>query len=176
MNLVEIIVGDITQLRVDAIVNAANATLLGGGGVDGAIHRMGGPEILDACRKIRQEHFPNGLPTGQVVVTTGGRLPARHVIHTVGPIYQQDNNPDQHLADCYHNALTLAVTIGATSIAFPGISTGVYGFPKEAAAKIALSTIQTFLQNNPGKLTRVILCAFSAGDAAILEQTQATLS
>lgn len=172
MNIVKIIVGDITQLKVDTIVNAANATLLGGGGVDGAIHRNGGPEILKECKRIRQDHYPDGLPTGQVVVTTGGKLPARHVIHTVGPIYHQDDNPDQHLADCYHNALALAVKIGATSIAFPGISTGVYGFPKEAAARIALTTIQSFVQNNPGKLTEIILCAFSQKDADILQSAQ----
>lgn len=170
MNTIEVLVGDITQLEVDAIVNAANASLMGGGGVDGAIHRKGGPAILEECRRIRKDQYPEGLPTGAVVVTSAGQLPARYVIHTVGPIFQQDTNPHQHLADCYNNALALAAHINAKSIAFPGVSTGVYGFPKDEAAVIAIECIHEFFKSTPGSVSRVILCAFSDGDAAILRK------
>lgn len=166
-------VGDITQLHVDIIVNAANASLMGGGGVDGAIHRQGGPAILEACRKIRAETYPEGLPTGAAVLTSGGNLPARSVIHTVGPIFHQDPEPHKHLADCYANALNLAKETGGCSIAFPGISTGVYGFPKDQAAVIAITTIQNFLRDAPGSVSNVILCSFSEDDALILEKALA---
>jgi len=139
-------VGDITTLACDAIVNAANSSLLGGGGVDGAIHRAGGPEILAECQKIRKTSLPNGLPPGKAVATTAGRLPAKCVIHTVGPIWQGGSHgEDATLASCYRESLKIAVSKELHSIAFPAISTGVYGFPKERAAKIAWRTVQEFL-------------------------------
>ena len=134
--------GDITEQDVDAIVNAANHTLLGGGGVDGAIHRRGGPEILAECQKIRQERYPDGLPTGEAVATTGGRLRARWVIHTVGPIYAESKDKSQLLADCFRNSLQLADELGAATVAFPAISTGVYRWPLDDAARIALETVR----------------------------------
>ncbi len=143
---VQIIVGDITAQQVDAVVNAANATLLGGAGVDGAIHRVGGAAILAECQEIRRTSYPKGLPTGEAVITTGGDLPARHVIHTVGPIWgQHDGREAELLAACYHNSLVLAVQHGLESIAFPAISTGAYGYPRAAAAQIASQAISTFL-------------------------------
>ncbi|MBF0609917.1 MAG: O-acetyl-ADP-ribose deacetylase [Magnetococcales bacterium] len=167
---IQVITGDITRLTVDAIVNAANSSLLGGGGVDGAIHRAGGPAILDACQRLRKEKYPQGLPTGQAVMTTGGQLAARYVIHTVGPIYDRDPNPAANLAACYRNCLQVARQNGVTSIAFPGISTGIYGYPKEEAASIAVDTIQGFLQEFPSAMERVLLVAFSPDDATILQQ------
>ena len=131
-------VGDITQEAVDAVVNAANGTLMGGGGVDGAIHRAGGPAILAACKEIRRERFPDGLPTGQAVITTAGRMGAKHVIHTVGPVYGRGGRDKADLlAACYVNSLSLAVQSGLHSIAFPAISTGVYGYPASEAATVS---------------------------------------
>src|ERR1700674_660470 len=125
---------DITSEAVDAIVNAANSSLMGGGGVDGAIHRAGGPAILAACREIRASQYPKGLPTGQAVITPGGRLPARYVIHTVGPIYGQHGGDEARLlAACYENAIALAAKNGLETIAFPAISTGAYGYPQDEA-------------------------------------------
>src|SRR5690349_16072195 len=118
--------GDITRQEVDAIVNAANSSLLGGGGVDGAIHRAGGPAILDECRRIRAERYPDGLPTGQAVATTGGDLPARWVIHTVGPVYSRQDDPATLLASCHTESFRVADELGARTVAFPAISTGVY--------------------------------------------------
>lgn len=139
-------VGDLTEFAVDAIVNAANRSLLGGGGVDGAIHRRGGPQILAACREIRRSRWPDGLPVGEAVATTAGQLPARHVIHTVGPIYgHHDGAEAQLLAACYRNALRLAADLGLRSIAFPAISTGIYGFPPQQAAPIVSQTLQAAL-------------------------------
>jgi O-acetyl-ADP-ribose deacetylase (regulator of RNase III) len=134
--------GDITEQDVDAIVNAANHTLLGGGGVDGAIHRRGGPAILAECQKIRQERYPDGLPTGEAVATTGGRLRARWVIHTVGPTYAESKDKSQLLADCFRSSLQLADELGAATVAFPAISTGVYRWPLDDAARIALETVR----------------------------------
>src|SRR2546430_16619657 len=140
---VRVIVGDITKQDVDAIVNAANSSLLGGGGVDGAIHRAGGPAILEECREIRRTRFPEGLPTGEAVITPGGKLPALYVIHTVGPIYGEHRGREADLlANCYHNSLTLAVEKNLTSIAFPAISTGIYGYPLAEAAEGASKTIE----------------------------------
>jgi O-acetyl-ADP-ribose deacetylase (regulator of RNase III) len=133
--------GDITKVSVDAIVNAANSSLLGGGGVDGAIHRAGGPEILDECRKLRAAHYGRGLPTGQAVATTAGRLPARWVIHTVGPVHSVTQDRTSLLVDCHRNALRIADELGAASIAFPAISTGVYRWPLADAARVALGTV-----------------------------------
>ena len=144
---VRVIVGDITKQDVDAIVNAANSSLLGGGGVDGAIHRAGGPEILEECREIRRTRFPEGLPTGEAVITTGGKLPALYVIHTVGPIYGEHRGREaQLLGNCYHNSLTLAVEKNLTSIAFPAISTGVYGYPQEEEPRWRRKRLRVFFR------------------------------
>jgi O-acetyl-ADP-ribose deacetylase (regulator of RNase III) len=169
---VRVVVGDITKQDTEAIVNAANSTLLGGGGVDGAIHRAGGPEILEECREIRRTRFPEGLPTGEAVATTGGKLPALYVIHTAGPIYGEHRGEEAELlANCYHNSLTLAVEKNLTSIAFPAISTGVYGYPREEAAKIASRTIENFLSTDR-QLQEVRLVFFQARDAAVFLENQ----
>jgi O-acetyl-ADP-ribose deacetylase (regulator of RNase III) len=131
--------GDITQQDVDVVVNAANSGLLGGGGVDGAIHRAGGPAILAECRELRRTLFPHGLPTGQAVATTGGELPARWVIHTVGPVYSRTEDRSALLASCHTRSLGVADELGARSIAFPAISTGIYGYPLELAASVAVA-------------------------------------
>ena len=160
-------VGDLTREDVDAIVNAANSSLLGGGGVDGAIHRAGGPEILEACRRIRETTHPHGLPAGEVVITTAGRLAARRVIHTVGPIYGQHHGEEARLLGaCYANSLRLAVEHGLATLAFPAISTGVYGYPKEEAARVAIAAIDRTLQAH-GSIEEVRLVFFSEGDARI---------
>lgn len=146
---ISMIVGDLVEQDVDVIVNAANATLLGGGGVDGAIHAAGGPEILAECRMIRRTRYPDGLPTGQAVLTTAGQLPAKAVIHTVGPIFGEENGQEAILlADSYKNSLRLAIEHGFTTIAFPAISTGVYRFPQAQAARIASSAVREFLQTD----------------------------
>ena len=169
---VNIIVGDITRQQVDAIVNAANATLMGGGGVDGAIHRAGGPAILEACKTIRRSQFPDGLPTGQAVITTGGKLPARFVIHTVGPIYwEAGERAPALLAACYQNSLKLTVEQGLKTVAIPAISTGVYGYPKDEAAAVSSEAISTFLAAD-SSLTEVRLVFFSQGDAAVFLANQ----
>jgi O-acetyl-ADP-ribose deacetylase (regulator of RNase III) len=134
--------GDITEREADAIVNAANHTLLGGGGVDGAIHRRGGPEILAECRRLRETRYPDGLPTGEAVATTAGRLPARWVIHTVGPTFAKTKDKSHLLAACFQSSLAVADELGAATVAFPAISTGVYRWPLEDAARIAVATVQ----------------------------------
>jgi O-acetyl-ADP-ribose deacetylase (regulator of RNase III) len=134
--------GDITEQEVDAIVNAANHSLLGGGGVDGAIHRRGGPEILAECQRLRTEKYQDGLPTGEAVATTAGRLKARWVIHTVGPTYAESEDKSQLLANCFRNSLAVADELGARTVAFPAISTGVYRWPIDDAARIALETVR----------------------------------
>jgi len=165
-------VGDLTEEGTDAIVNAANSTLLGGGGVDGAIHTVGGPSILDECREIRRSLYPDGLPTGKAVITTAGKLPAKHVIHTVGPIYGEHGGDEaEMLADCYHNSLKLAVENSLASIAFPSISCGVYGYPKPDAAVVASSSIKSFLDDDR-TLTEVRLVFFSTADAATFLEHQ----
>lgn len=133
--------GDITEQQVDAVVNAANSTLLGGGGVDGAIHRRGGPTILEECRELRRTALPAGLPPGQAVATTAGDLPARWVIHVVGPVYSQRENRSELLASCYREALRVAGDLGARTVAFPAVSAGAYGWPVDDAARIALETV-----------------------------------
>jgi O-acetyl-ADP-ribose deacetylase (regulator of RNase III) len=141
---IELIKGDITKIKVDAIVNAANSSLMGGGGVDGAIHRAGGPDILEACRKIIARQ--GQCKTGEAVITTGGLLPARYVIHTVGPVWNGGkNNEAAKLANCYRNSLYLAVENNLSTIAFPNISTGIYGYPKKEAAETAIKTSNDFL-------------------------------
>ncbi|MCX3058796.1 O-acetyl-ADP-ribose deacetylase [Streptomyces beihaiensis] len=134
--------GDITEQDVDAVVNAANSSLLGGGGVDGAIHRRGGPEILAACRELRAGHYGKGLSTGRAVATTAGRLPARHVIHTVGPRWSSTEDRSDLLASCYRESLRVAEDLGARTVAFPAISTGIYGWPLEDGARIAVATVR----------------------------------
>lgn len=141
--------GDITHENVCAIVNAANSSLLGGSGVDGAIHRAGGFEILEACKKIRKEHYPDGLPTGEAVATNAGNLPAKYVIHTVGPIYHQCGEYCADLlASCYTKSLKMADTLGCKHVAFPAISTGIYGYPKDKAAHIAYEAVKHFLEGH----------------------------
>ena len=174
---VRALVGDITQQRTDAVVNAANSTLLGGAGVDGAIHRVGGAQILEECREIRRTRFPDGLPAGEAVITTGGLLPARFVIHTVGPIWGQHAGREAELlAACYRNSLALAVEHKLASIAFPAISTGAYAYPPDKAAQVASKAIRDFLSNarggeermdEQGVLEEVRLVFFSQSDAEI---------
>ena len=146
---IKIITGDITKQAVDAVVNAANSSLLGGAGVDGAIHRAGGPSILEECREIRRTRYPRGLPTGEAVITTGGDLPARHVIHTVGPVWGRGGGREAELlAACYRNSLGLAAGHGLASIAFPAISTGAYGYPAEEAARVSSAAVAEFLASD----------------------------
>jgi O-acetyl-ADP-ribose deacetylase (regulator of RNase III) len=164
---VRVLVGDITAQRVDAIVNAANSTLLGGGGVDGAIHRRGGSSILEECRKLRAARFPRGLPTGEAVLTTAGALPAKFVIHTVGPIARGGQEASAPLlAACYRNSLALAAEKGLRSIAFPAISTGAYGYPREEAAPVVSSAIEDFLSDSP-TIEEVRLVFYDSSDAEI---------
>ncbi|KIC95348.1 O-acetyl-ADP-ribose deacetylase [Flavihumibacter solisilvae] len=149
--------GDITKLRVDAIVNAANSSLMGGGGVDGAIHRAGGPAILEECRKIVARQ--GGCKTGEVVITTAGNLPAKFVIHAVGPVWHGGNEGEEKLlADCYRNSLVMAGSHGCRSVSFPNISTGVYGFPKDRAAVIAAGTVIDFINSNDTPAEVVFVC------------------
>jgi O-acetyl-ADP-ribose deacetylase (regulator of RNase III) len=162
---VVISVGDITREAVDAIVNAANSSLMGGAGVDGAIHRVGGPAIIEACREIRRTTHPQGLPTGDAVITTAGELPARHVIHTVGPIYGQHRGQEAELlAACYQNSLALAAQNKLKSIAFPAISTGAFGYPLDEAAQISSSAITEFLAAE-ATLKEIRLVFFRSEDA-----------
>ena len=157
MNRMEVIMGDITKTAADAIVNAANSTLMGGGGVDGAIHRAGGPEILEACRQIVARQ--GGCKTGEAVITPAGRLPAKFVIHTVGPVWNGGHrNESELLANCYKNCLKLAVAHGCHTIAFPNISTGIYRFPKAEAAKIAVGVLNEFLSQNQPIVKVLIVC------------------
>ncbi|MEV0429992.1 O-acetyl-ADP-ribose deacetylase [Micromonospora sp. NPDC050495] len=154
-----LIAGDITAQRVDAIVNAANSSLLGGGGVDGAIHRTGGPAILEACRALRASRYGRGLPTGQAVATTAGNLPARWVVHTVGPVFSPREDRSALLRDCYANSLAVADELGATSVAFPLISAGVYGWPVDDAVRQALTVLHAA---TPAHVTEARLVLFGA--------------
>ena len=165
---IRLIQDDITKQNVDAIVNAANSSLLGGGGVDGAIHRAGGPSILEACQAIRARQ--GGCATGEAVITTGGRLPARYVSHAVGPVWNGGhNNEAQLLANCYRNSLELAVKNNIQTIAFPNISTGIYHFPKDKAAAIAVNTTDTFLTANPDSIKTIIFVCFDTGNYGFYE-------
>lgn len=166
-NKIKAVQADITKISVDAIVNAANSSLMGGGGVDGAIHRAGGSEILDACRKIVARQ--GGCKTGEAVITTAGKLPAKFVIHTVGPVWHGGNkNEEQELSNAYKNSLKLAIEYKVKTISFPNISTGVYRFPKEKAAKIAISTVSDFLLTNT-TIEQVIFVCFDKNNLSIYE-------
>jgi len=175
--VLQIIRGDITEIKADAIVNAANSSLMGGGGVDGAIHRKGGPKILEECKRIRETEWPDGLPTGKAVITSGGNLKAKYVIHTVGPIWLGGFHVEAELLkQAYRNSLKLAVANGLKVIAFPSISTGAYGYPIEEASCIALNTVKDFLEKED-KLERVILVLFSESDFQLyLASTKSVLA
>lgn len=164
---IRVTTGDITEFRADAIVNAANSSLLGGGGVDGAIHRAGGPEILAECRELRRTSLPGGLPTGQAVATGAGDLPAQWVVHTVGPVYGRD---DAGLLDsCYAESLRVAADLGAATVAFPLVSAGVYGWPKDDAIRRALRGFAAA----PGSITEITLVLFNATDLELAESVAA---
>jgi O-acetyl-ADP-ribose deacetylase len=163
----ELIKADITDVEADAIVNAANSTLMGGGGVDGAIHRKGGPKILEECKRLRATEWPDGLPTGCAAITSGGNLKAKHVIHTVGPIWHGGFHDEAKLLkQAYRSSLKLAATKGLKTIAFPSISTGAYGYPVEEASRIAVGTVREFLEKED-KIERVIFVLFSERDFEI---------
>lgn len=169
---VKVLVGNIVKQEVDVIVNAANSSLLGGGGVDGAIHAAGGGEILEKCRQIRKSAYPNGLPTGETVITTAGKLPAKFVIHTVGPIKGIDReNEAAQLAGCYRKSLGLAASKGCQTIAFPAISTGAYGYPKDQAAEISSTAVKEFLAENDS-IEEVRLVFFNEFEANIFLENQ----
>jgi len=162
--------GDITDQDVDAIVNAATPSLMGGGGVDGAIHRKGGPKILEECKRIRSREWPQGLPTGKAVITSGGNLNAKHVIHTVGPIWHGGKAEEPKLlADAYRSSLELAVQNGLRRISFPSISTGAYGYPIKEAARTALKTVKEFLEKTD-RMEEVNFVLFSAADLKVYEE------
>lgn len=172
MTKVEIYEGDITKLEVDAIVNAAKKSLLGGGGVDGAIHRAAGGKLLKECKEIRETKLPEGLPTGEAIITGGYKLPAQHVIHTVGPVWQGGKkNERELLANCYKNSLKVALDNDLTSIAFPAISTGVYHFPARKACKIAMQTVRDFISDNKD-LEKIIFAVI--GDNVTIYKTNFT--
>ena len=161
---VRVVQGDITEQDVDAIVNAANSTLMGGGGVDGAIHRKGGSAILEECRLIRQRRWPDGLPPGKAVITTGGRLKAKHVIHTVGPIWRGGAGGEREvLSSCYRNSLEMAREKRLASVAFPSISTGASGYPIEEASRTALGAVRDDVEKH-GAPAEVVFVLFSEGD------------
>lgn len=167
---IEMVRGDITRQRVDTIVNAANKSLLGGGGVDGAIHRAGGPRILAECKAVRAERYPDGLPTGQAVATTAGELPAKWVIHTVGPVYAKSEDRSHLLASCHAESLRVADELGAHSVAFPAISTGIYGYPLREAAPVALRAVRTA----PTKVERVLFVLFDEAALRAFEAAAAS--
>ena len=170
--LVKVVVGDITSQRVDAIVNAANSSLMGGGGVDGAIHRAGGPNILAECREIRRTQYPQGLPTGEAVITSAGNLPSKFVIHTVGPVYGKHGGGEADLLTaCYTSSLQLAVKHELSTIAFPAISTGVYGYPLHEAAAVSSEAIKLFLSTERS-IEEVRLVFFREADAEIFVRQQ----
>ena len=166
---IEVQQGDITKVETDAIVNAANSSLLGGGGVDGAIHRAGGPAILEECKQIRAQQ--GGCPTGEAVVTTGGNLPASYVIHTVGPVWHGGSEDEPELlANCYKNSLRLATEKQLKSIAFPNISTGVYGYPKDKAAQVAVQAVKDYLQQHDTTLQQVVFVCFDEQNKRLYEE------
>jgi O-acetyl-ADP-ribose deacetylase (regulator of RNase III) len=166
---IQLVTGDITAQEVDAIVNAANSSLLGGGGVDGAIHRKGGPDILAECRKLRGSHYAKGLPTGEAVATAAGRLPARWVIHTVGPVWAQSVDRTPLLRACYTNSLRIAAELGARSVAFPLISSGIYRWPRRDAVVQALDAIDTA----PASVPDIRLVLFDDATRAVADEVYA---
>jgi O-acetyl-ADP-ribose deacetylase (regulator of RNase III) len=169
--ILQLIKGDITDLETDAIVNAANSSLMGGGGVDGAIHRKGGSKILEECKRIRATEWPDGLPTGKAVITSGGNLKAKHVIHTIGPVWLGGFHVEAELLkQAYKNSLRLAVAKGLKTIAFPSISTGAYGYPIEDASRIAVRTVKEFLEKED-KLEKIVFVLFSERDFEIYLET-----
>lgn len=171
---VRFVKGDITEMATDAIVNAANSTLMGGGGVDGAVHRKGGPRILEECRRIRTEEWPEGLPAGKAVITSGGNLKARQVIHTVGPVWRGGKSGEPALLkNAYLNSLKLAVSSGLRTVAFPSISTGAYGFPIQEAGPIALRTVKEFLEAEDS-LDEVVFVLFSEKDLKVYLEVATT--
>lgn len=167
--------GDITSQEVDAIVNAANSTLLGGGGVDEAIHRAGGPEILAECKSLRRTRYPQGVPAGDAVATSAGRLPARWVIHTVGPVYSRTEDRSAALASAYRESLGLAGTLGARSVAFPLISAGAYSWPLADAARIAVQTLRLSAPPDTSALVEARMVAFSVPVKAVLDRALSAL-
>jgi O-acetyl-ADP-ribose deacetylase (regulator of RNase III) len=167
---VRVVEGDITEQDVDAVVNAANSSLMGGGGVDGAIHRRGGPRILEECRAIRRSRWPEGLPSGKAAITGGGLLKARHVIHTVGPVWRGGAQGEaEALAGCYRRSLAIAKERGLRSVAFPAISTGAYGYPVEEAAAVALGTVREFAERE-GWPPAVTFVLFNRRDREVYER------
>lgn len=168
---ISLLQGDITEQQVDAVVNAANSSLLGGGGVDGAIHRRGGPAILAECRELRDSRYPDGLPIGAAVATTAGDLPARWVIHTVGPVYSASEDRSDQLASCYRESLRIADELGAQTVAFPAVSAGVYGWPLEDAARIAVRAVR--LADTSVREARFVL--FGAEILEVFENARAAL-
>jgi O-acetyl-ADP-ribose deacetylase (regulator of RNase III) len=165
--MVRLVGGDITEMETDAIVNAANSSLMGGGGVDGAIHRKGGPKILEECKKIRAADWPEGLPTGKAAITSAGNLKTKHVIHTVGPIWRGGNRGEPELlAQAYQNSLRIAVSNGLKTVAFPSISTGAYGYPIGDASHTALKTVKDFLEKKD-TLSEVVFVLFSEHDLKV---------
>jgi O-acetyl-ADP-ribose deacetylase (regulator of RNase III) len=172
---IKIVQGDITEQETEAIVNAANPSLMGGGGVDGAIHRKGGPSILEECKKIRATQYPDGLPTGKAVITTAGKLKAKYVIHTVGPIWRGGGEGEADLlAQAYRSCLELAASRGIKSIAFPSISTGAYGYPIAEASRVALRAIKEFLEEKPF-FDEVVLVLFSKDALKVYEEAAAEI-
>ncbi|MEM0359018.1 MAG: O-acetyl-ADP-ribose deacetylase [Candidatus Hadarchaeales archaeon] len=168
--VVRLVQGDITEQETEAIVNAANPSLMGGGGVDGAIHRKGGPTIREECARIREREWPDGLPVGEAVITSGGRLKAKYVIHTVGPIWRGGNKREpQLLAKAYRSSLSLAVSKGIKRISFPSISTGAYGYPVEKASRVALQAVKEFLERED-KLEEVRFVLFTESDLRVYEE------
>jgi O-acetyl-ADP-ribose deacetylase (regulator of RNase III) len=168
---VRLVMGDITHQETEAVVNAANSSLMGGGGVDGAIHRAGGPAILSECMEVRKTMYPDGLPTGEAVITGGGSLKARHVIHAVGPVWRGGGSEEERLlAAAYRNSLQVAQEKGLKSIAFPSISTGAYGYPVEKAARTALATVKCFIEENPF-LDEVVFVLFSERDYEVYSRS-----
>jgi len=169
--ILQLIKGDITDVETDVIVNAANSSLMGGGGVDGAIHRKGGSKILEECKRIRATEWPDGLPTGKAVITSGGNLKAKHVIHTIGPVWLGGFHVEAELLkQAYKNSLRLAVAKGLKTIAFPSISTGAYGYPIEDASRIAVRTVKEFLEKED-KLEKIVFVLFSERDFEIYLET-----
>ncbi|WP_328535879.1 O-acetyl-ADP-ribose deacetylase [Streptomyces sp. NBC_00344] len=166
MTAITLVQGDITGQQVDAIVNAANSSLLGGGGVDGAIHRRGGPDILAACRELRASHYGKGLPTGQAVATIAGQLDARWVIHTVGPVWSGNEDRSALLVSCYREALRVAGELGAKTVAFPAISTGIFGWPMDDGARIAVRTVRETATDSVEEVRFVLFDDYAYGEFA----------